>query len=259
MPPKLSFEYVKEFINKQGELISTVYNNNKELLDIKCNKCLKLYKQTFDRYKRGHRCANCANKGGIASARKRYGTFLNETTRICEYCNKEYVPKRSNQKLCDEKCRILYNLSEPYRNKMKQKGYIGGIISAEQQQRRSKNEILFANYCIKYFGEDNVLCNVRYFKDKKGKYWDCDVIILSIKIAVAWQGLWHYKQITKKHNLKQVQARDEIKRNIIKQNNFKLYEIKDLGKYNPEFVEQQFNIFVHKQKFQHVLIELCKY
>ena len=233
MPNKLSFEYVKQFINKDNELVSTIYKNNKGLLDIKCRKCLKLYKQTFDRYQRGHRCSYCSrsnnntmSKGGLISARKRYCIFLNETIRTCEYCKKEYTPKRSNQKLCNEKCRVLFNVSEPYRNKMKQKGSIGGTISAERQQRRSKNESLFANYCIKHFGEDNVLCNIRFFKDKKGKYWDCDVIILSIKTAIAWQGLWHYKQITKNHNLKQVQARDEIKRNIIKQNNFKLYEIK---------------------------------
>lgn len=37
MPLKLNYEYVKDFINKENNLISTEYITNKELLDIKCN------------------------------------------------------------------------------------------------------------------------------------------------------------------------------------------------------------------------------
>jgi hypothetical protein len=36
MPKKLTFEYIKEFINKKELLISTEYINSKEKLKIEC-------------------------------------------------------------------------------------------------------------------------------------------------------------------------------------------------------------------------------
>jgi hypothetical protein len=53
MPIKLTFEYIKEIINKEDLLISTVYINSKTLLEIQCNICKDIYNQTFERYKKG--------------------------------------------------------------------------------------------------------------------------------------------------------------------------------------------------------------
>jgi len=48
----------KNFINEKGDrLISTEYINNKQLLDIECGSCKKIYKQTYDRFKRGYQHA----------------------------------------------------------------------------------------------------------------------------------------------------------------------------------------------------------
>ena len=111
MPNKLRFEYIKDFINKEELLISTEYINSKTLLEIKCNICKENYEQIFSRYKNGHRHQKCTyNKiencsiNGLASARKKYGVFLKETIRICEWCKKEYNPKRREQKLCSRVC-----------------------------------------------------------------------------------------------------------------------------------------------------------
>lgn len=41
--------------------------------------------------------------------------------------------------------------------------------------------------------------------------WDADIIIPNIKVAVLWNGKWHYEQIKKGHSVKQVQNRDKIK------------------------------------------------
>ena len=46
--------------------------------------------------------------------------------------------------------------------------------------------------------------------------WDADIVIEDIKTAVLWNGIWHYKKITKKHSVAQVQNRDKIKIDEIK-------------------------------------------
>jgi len=263
MPTKLSFEYVKNFINKENELISTIYNNNKELLIIKCKKCNENFKQCFSSYHLGHRCQKCANKinglkGGISSSKKRYGNkiSLKQIIRICKSCKKEYIPSRTEQKLCNMECAINYTQTEEYRQKGRINGSKGGQISAEKQQRRSKNEIACAELCIKYFGKDDILCNERIFKDKNDGLWDCDIFIKSIKIAILWDGFYyhHGPNVSKKQK-----ARDKLKRKIILDNNCTYYTIIDKGKFNKQFVQEQFDLFIHKLYFKNVLNKIEKY
>lgn len=257
MPNKLTFEYIKDFINKEELLISTEYLNNKSLLEIQCNICKKKYNQNFDRYKRGYRHQKCTHNSqkinGMIGARKRYGEiFLKETIKICDWCKNEFNPKRTEQKICNRECADKYHLNRMKEN-AKSMGSIGGTISAEKQQRRSKNEILFSELCIKYFGKDDILCNERIFKDKNNNYWDADVIIKSLKLACLWDGNWHRKKCNKKHNLEHVQLRDKWKREIIINNGYTYYTINDFGGYNKEFVEEQFDLFIHKLNFKSTL------
>jgi uncharacterized Zn finger protein (UPF0148 family) len=81
---------------------------------------------------------------------------------------------------------------------------LGGRNSVAKQDKRSKNEVLFYDMCIEYF--NNVKHNEQLFNG-----WDADIIIEDIKTAVLWNGAWHYKQIMKNQNLKQIQSRDKIK------------------------------------------------
>lgn len=67
---------------------------------------------------------------------------------------------------------------------------------------------------------------------------------ISEKIAILWNGIWHYKQISKSQSLLQVQTRDKIKIDIIEKAGYIPYIIKDMGKYNKNFVEQEFEIFM---------------
>ena len=250
MPKKLSFEFVKEFINKESLLISTHYTNTNEKLTIKCLKCNKICEQRFSNYQRGSRCKSYAmTKNGKKGLGIRYGTtiFIKDTIKICIQCNVEFTPKISKQKLCSKHCVFDYTQTDIYRNNGKINGSKGGIISAEKQQRRSKNEITFANLCIEYFGKNNIQCNERIFKDKNNNFWDCDVFIKNLKIAVLWDGYYyHYgKNVSDKQK-----ARDIIKRKIILNNKCTYYTIVDMGKADKNFVQEQFNLFIHKQKFK---------
>lgn len=266
MPNKLTFEFVQEFINKEELLISKEYKNNKSLLEIQCNICKENYNQNFDRYKRGHRHQECTRYqiinsqticsiNGIAGARKRYGEiFLKETIRICELCKKEYNPKRTEQKFCNRDCSEIFSKTDETKKlNAKKNGSIGGQISAEKQQRRSKNEIVCAELFIEYFGENDIVCNERMFKDKNGNMWDADIVIKSLKIAILYDGNWHRKKCNKKHNLEHVQLRDKWKREIILNNGYTYYTINDFGGFNKEFVQEQFNLFIHKLDFKNCL------
>ena len=149
---------------------------------------------------------------------------LDLVKRICKECNHEYetIPYKK-LKYCSRKCASIVA------------GRKGGKNSV--QGKRSKNEIYFAELCSKKF--TNVITNKAIFNG-----WDADIIIKDLKIAVLWNGRWHYEKITKKHSIKQVQNRDKIKLNEIKKCGYNSYIIKDMGKYNPKFVEKEFKKFI---------------
>lgn len=139
--------------------------------------------------------------------------------RKCEVCGNDFITLiSSNQKYCSRKCM----------------GSVGGRNS--KQGKRSLNEIMFYELCVKEFSD--VLSNENIFNG-----WDADIILTKEKVAVLWNGIWHYKKITKKHSLIQVQNRDIIKLKEIKKMGYSPYIIKDMGGHNPKFVKEQFEIF----------------
>lgn len=109
--------------------------------------------------------------------------------------------------------------------------------SLQSKVRRSINEIDFADKCKEKF--QNVLTNIPMFNG-----WDADVILPDIKVAILWNGPWHYKKITKRHSVAQVQNRDQYKIRMIKESGYYPYVIKDMGKKNKKFVTKQFNQFL---------------
>ena len=57
-------------------------------------------------------------------------------------------------------------------------------------------------------------------------------------------GEWHYEKIKKNHSVKQVQNRDNIKIKEIINCGYTPYIIKNMGRYNPKFIEEEFNKFI---------------
>lgn len=146
----------------------------------------------------------------------------------CEVCNKSFTALDKKKTCSDECAKILKNAGA-------QKG---GLKSAEVQskERRSKNEKMFAELCKQDF--ENVLTNEAIFNG-----WDADVILPNEKIAILWNGKWHYEEIKKKGSLKQIQNRDKIKISEIIKAGYTPYIIKDMGKYNPVFVKEEYEKF----------------
>jgi len=239
MPVKLSFFEVKNFIDKEDVLLSTTYYNNKTPLQIQCGICCKIYVQTYDRYKRGHRHNGCK--------KKKASTYIKPIILkpiICLFCKKKFQPDKSVQQLCTVQCANFYQKTPERRLLQIISGSVGGRISVTKQVKRSKAEIYLAELCIEYFGEENIATNDPFFKDKKGNGWDADIIIHSKKTAILYNGIWHYKKITKTHSLEQMQARDAIKTVVIENNGYVPYVVKDLGKFNKKFIEEAFQLFL---------------
>ncbi len=141
-----------------------------------------------------------------------------KNTLTCKICGAEIL--NSGAITCSIECR-------------KKAFRLGGMASALSQNRRSKNEILFYLLCKKVFKK--ISHNERAFNG-----WDADILIYDLNIAILWNGAWHYKQISKKSSLKQIQMRDKIKIKEIQKAKWKVYIIKDMGKFNKEFVLKQF-------------------
>lgn len=74
--------------------------------------------------------------------------------------------------------------------------------------------------------------------------WDADIIIHTLKVAILWNGIWHYKQIGKRQSLKQVQNRDKMKLASIVANGYTPFIIKDMGAHDKTFVQEQFKLFL---------------
>ena len=233
MPKQLSYEYVKSYIQDKGDtLISKEYHTNKTLLEIKCGVCNKDYKQTITRFKQGYQHPGCQKKNHPVGGDKKTATLK---PIICLTCNNGFQPKKSNTKLCSTECAKTLMRTDEYKKRAFFNGQKGGKVSATSQGKRSKNEIYFSELCAKEF---EITTNEPYFEG-----WDADVIIHSEKTAILWNGIWHYKQIMKSQSLQQVQARDKVKTAIIEKFGYIPYVIKDMGKHDKAFVEQEFEIF----------------
>lgn len=134
---------------------------------------------------------------------------------------------------CSKSCKLKWKIeNDP--DWQKETSIKGGRRSVLSQNRRSKNEILFGELCMSHF--NNVRLNEPMFNG-----WDADVILDDCKLAILWNGNWHHKQIGIKHSLAQVQNRDNIKVVEIKKIGYTPYIINDYGKYNEDFVKEEFN------------------
>jgi len=80
-----------------------------------------------------------------------------------------------------------------------------GKASAAKRCKRSKLEVKLFNLLCNYF--DNITHN-----DPIANGWDADILLHDYKIAILWNGPWHYKEMGfSNHSLSQVVNRDCIK------------------------------------------------
>jgi len=148
---------------------------------------------------------------------------------ICLNCG-EKISSYKERIFCSKNCKNIFYIKN---GELINWATLGGKKSTLNQNRRSKNEIYFSELCLNIF--DDVKLNTPIFNG-----WDADIILTKYKLAIMWNGNWHYKKIGKKHSLFQVQNRDKIKIKEIKNFGYTPYIIKDPKGYNKKFVENEF-------------------
>ena len=173
--------------------------------------------------------------------KKKPGRKPSKREKICIVCERPFITNSSGRKTCSDECQEYYKthrkefLSDETIQKLRKAGIKSSNIQAET--RRSKNEIYFYELCENEF--ENVTHNENIFNG-----WDADVLIYDYKVAVLWNGNWHYKVIKKGSSLIQIQNRDKIKVEEIIKCGWIPYIIEDKGKYNQQFVEDKFKEFI---------------
>lgn len=149
---------------------------------------------------------------------------------FCKECGKELKSKTQTGY-----CGLHYrnHLTNEIKEKLSKAGRKS--VYLQKEIKRSKNEIYFSELINKRFSDS--INNEPIFNG-----WDADIIIPSLKIAILWNGAWHYNDIC--GQLKQVQNRDKIKYSEIVKAGYIPYIIVDLGKFSKEKCELEYNRFI---------------
>lgn len=131
------------------------------------------------------------------------------TINTCIVCDKVFLSKNI-KKCCSHECLRKQNILQCA---------INGKISSSKRVKRSNNEIELFNLLSQKY---ECLNNKPMFNG-----WDADIIIPELKLTIHWNGPWHYRKITFKHSVLQVQNREFLKLNEIKKLGYNYIIVKD--------------------------------
>lgn len=124
---RLDIEFVRQFLlNNNIILVSSIYKNNREKIEVKCKACNTIWKSSFWNLKSGSGCPRCAIEKRKQTWLQKYGvdnpqksqTVRNKTTETFKkrhgvefpYQSKEFLEKSQNT------CLERYGVSSPSRN-----------------------------------------------------------------------------------------------------------------------------------------------
>ena len=128
-----------------------------------------------------------------------------------------------NRKFCSKSCSVKYSNKrrkrKPWSKAAREKARKTLLSKLDRITYRSKNEKKFFKLMSQKY---DCLPNERMFNG-----FDADVVILDLKLAIEWNGVWHYKKVCKTHSLEAAQSKDKRKLKEIKKMGFNLIAIKD--------------------------------
>ena len=170
----------------------------------------------------------------------------------CKKCGSIIPFLKKDNIFCNNKCAGSYNTigkhhSEVTKNKIKTTMNNTIKINGPYHQsrtyvNRSKNEIkLYELMSTKY----ECLHNVKMFNGR-----DADIIIPSIKLAILWNGIWHYESVIKNRSMLQVVCIDDYKLRQIHKQGYNFIVVKDhKNKMTPQKAYEQILEFIDKNIF----------
>jgi len=182
-----------------------------------CDQCGKDFeKETFDFKITKHNF--CSQKCNGIFQRRRIKTFCGNCNKSIEIKLGELKKSKSGKSFCSHSCAASYN------NKLRRKS------------RRSKIEIKFYNLLVKEFPNLDILHSDKTMLDG----YEADVAIPSLKLAIEWNGIVHFKPIYSQTKLDKIQTRDVEKLKIASNKDINLIVIPDLVS-NDKILKQAFN------------------
>jgi len=174
-----------------------------------CEECGKKYKkETYDIKMTNHNL--CSKKCTGVFQRKRIKTNCGCCFRPIEVNHRVLKYSKSGKAFCSQSCAATYN------NKLRRKS------------RRTKIEIKFYNLRVKEFPNLDILPNDKTMLDGL----EVDVAIPSLKLAIEWNGVVHFKPIYGQTKLDKIQNKDAKKLKIAANKNINLITITDLVSNN---------------------------
>jgi len=196
----LSYKRSKSNYNKFcTKSCAAIFNNTGRMnSQISKNKVSNTLKDLYENYEKP--------RNGITKSCYPHSLVLFQN---CCVCNKLFSKKRHlKTKSCSIECNNKLHI-------------LSGQASAKVQKRRSKDEIKLYELikplvkCIEH--------NERMFEG-----WDADILLPDYKIAISWNGPWHYKDMKGfNHTYKQTHNRDIIKRKVLHKNGWKFLIFED--------------------------------
>ncbi len=197
----------------------------KTYLDLTCENCNKVFKRLESIHKKDMRKNKSKYSFCSSSCFYSHQVKNNNIYTTCFTCKKHIkIVKNAFQKsktkrfFCNLSCAATYN------NKLKRKS------------RRSKIETKFYNLLVKEFPNLNILHSDKTMLDG----YETDVAIPSLKLAIEWNGIVHFKPIYSQTKLDKIQTRDAEKLEIASNKDINLIVIPDLVS-NDKILQQAFN------------------
>lgn len=140
------------------------------------------------------------------------------TFRQCHNCKRQFVHSTKKKETTSKHCSYICLQQTRSRN---------GRNNPNLGVKRSKDEVKLFNLISEEFM--NVEPNYNVIDG-----WDCDIALLDYKIAILWNGPWHYREMEfGNHSLVQVQNRDKIKTKLFSEMGWMVITYEDRH-YTPE-------------------------
>lgn len=204
-----------------------------------CERCKKEYNGFFDSDRFCSR--SCANTRIHSKITKEKISTSVKNSKIFQVRNKKAHPRK---KLF---CVVCKKETNGYRITCSKECYLQSMIdigkrNSSKRVLRSKNEIKLFELLSQKFKcfSNQIIVNG----------WDADIVIPDLKLAILWNGIWHYQKVTKQHSLFQVQNRDYIKCKEFDKVNFNIIFVRDHNnKMTPKKAYNQIVEHISKNEF----------
>lgn len=177
------------------------------------NRPLKVHNQNLKLYKNLFCSLACQN----LHRRERIQTNCGFCNKLIETTSGELKKSKSGKSFCNRSHAASYN------------------VKLKRKSRRSKIEIKFFNSLVKEFPNLDILPNDKTMLDGL----EVDVAIPSLKLAIEWNGIVHFKPIYGQTKLDKIQNKDTEKLKLASNKNINLIIISDLVS-NDKILKQAF-------------------